>query len=83
MRPILTWLALFVMATPVLACLNDAELPQHEREFRSQYHEQENPPPAPSAEPQTQPGNHLLVGGGAAMLAAAVAVTLSVGPKRS
>lgn len=83
MRPILTWLALFGLATPALACLNDVELPQHEREFRSQYREQENPPPAPSAEPQTQPGNHLLVGGGAAMLMGAVALSLSVGPKRS
>jgi hypothetical protein len=38
MRRLLVCLALALFAAgPVAACINDSELPSHEREFRSQY----------------------------------------------
>lgn len=37
MRRLLVCLALALFAAPAAACINDGELPGHEREFRSQY----------------------------------------------
>lgn len=39
MRALIACLAVTAAAGPAAACLNDAELPSHEREFRSQYNE--------------------------------------------
>jgi hypothetical protein len=43
--------ALAALAGPASACLNDVELPNHEREFRSQYNGHPAPPPEPPAPP--------------------------------
>lgn len=37
MRRLLLVLALLLAVPPARACINDRELPSHEREFRSQY----------------------------------------------
>jgi hypothetical protein len=73
MRRFLACLALIVLTSPAAACLNDAELPIHEREFRSQYNRQ-IPPPAPAAEPAYPDGSSLLLGGGSLLLIGAVGV---------
>jgi hypothetical protein len=73
-------LVLAVAAGPVAACINDAELPNSEREFRSQYRDPAaTPKPSPTAspEPAGQPSVRLLVGGGAVLAAAALALTLT------
>jgi hypothetical protein len=62
--------ALALLAAPASACINDAELPQHEREFRSRYNRSEPPPtPPPSDYPSSTPwlgaGVALLIGGAA------------------
>ncbi|MEO2090530.1 MAG: hypothetical protein ABGY75_13680 [Gemmataceae bacterium] len=36
-------------AAPAVACINDSELPGHEREFRSSYQNGRSPSPSPSA----------------------------------
>jgi hypothetical protein len=63
-------LALAVLAGPVSACINDSELPHHEREFRSQYTRKASPPmrtpPAPMARWP------LVVAGGSMLASAAV-----------
>jgi len=48
MRHLLAALVLAAFAAPAFACLNDVELPSHEREFRSQYRGSEGPPTPPS-----------------------------------
>lgn len=77
MSRLLACAVLALATSPVAACINDVELPAHEREFRSQYN---NPtPPAPAAvspTPSQGPSNAVLIGGGAALLVAAGAVTL-------
>ena len=68
-----------LLASPAAACINDDELPTHEREFRSQYHELARPSTAP-ANPF---GSGLLLGTGAALLTGAAAVALFGGRSRN
>jgi hypothetical protein len=70
MRHFLAALILGVFAAPAFACLNDQELPSHEREFRSQYRGSE--PPTASSESTK---HYLAYGLGGAMLVGAVAMT--------
>ncbi len=49
MRTFVLGLVLAGLASPALACMNDVESSQHEREFRSQYGEPMTQAPAPSA----------------------------------
>ena len=59
--------ALATLASPASACLNDQELPKHEREFRSNYNGHPIPPPVVPPPPSDylpifQGGVALLVG---------------------
>jgi hypothetical protein len=71
MRRLLACLTLVLLASPAVACINDSELPSHEREFRSQYNRQTSPP-APSAAPSSPDGSPWLLGGGTLLLIGAV-----------
>lgn len=77
MSRLLACLALAVVAGPAAACINDVELPAHEREFRSQYRGPDATPPASPPAPTGQPSTGLLVGTGAVLLAGAVALAFS------
>ena len=55
MRAILSIAAAMVLASPVLACINDTESIKHEREFKSQYRESQYQPPQPEQVSSTQP----------------------------
>ena len=77
---LLACLAIVWFACPAAACINDLELPAHEREFRSGYRGPASPPSPPSAEPTD---HRLLLGAGAAMLAGAAALALTGGRRRS
>lgn len=68
MLRLLACLVLAWSACPAAACINDVELPGHEREFRSQYRGQSDSPPAPAAETPATPGHPLLFGGGGILL---------------
>ncbi|QJW95500.1 hypothetical protein [Frigoriglobus tundricola] len=70
-------LVLVVAAEPAAACINDVELPTHEREFRSQYRSPTTTPPTSPSGPTNRPSASLLVGTGVVLLAGAVALTLS------
>ncbi len=77
---LLACLALVWFVGPATACINDIELPTHEREFRSQYHGPANPPAPPATDPS--PSNHRLpIGAGLLMLTGAVVLSLT-GPWR-
>jgi hypothetical protein len=72
MRRLFAILALTAMAGPAMACLNDAELPKYEREFRSQYRGQEQPP---AVEPSPTPvGRYVMFAAGGALLVGSVVV---------
>jgi hypothetical protein len=74
--------AAFVFAGSASACLNDSELPTHEREFRSSYKRQA--PPESPTDSQMFPPNMVPValgGGGALLLIGAGLVTLRRSPK--
>lgn len=77
MSRLLTCLVALAAAGPAAACINDVELPAHEREFRSQYRGPAATPPASPPAPTGQPSTGLLVGTGAVLLAGAVALALS------
>lgn len=64
MRRLLAVLALATASTPAFACVNDSELPTHEREFRSSYQTDRKPaePPEPWYK-QYIPGTAAAVGG--------------------
>jgi len=80
MRRLLACFTLAAFASPVVACINDVELPNHEREFRSQYREEANvPSPPPPVESSPGPSNQALIGGGAVLLLGAVALALTAG----
>ncbi|WP_406694464.1 hypothetical protein V5E97_25655 [Singulisphaera sp. Ch08] len=71
-------------AVPAVACINDSELPNHEREFRSNYGEPTSPasPTPPPPPPRTVDllefaGHPMLLGTGAALLTGAVLVTMT------
>ncbi|MEZ6062365.1 MAG: hypothetical protein R3C19_18640 [Planctomycetaceae bacterium] len=55
------------------ACLNDAELPQHEREFRSQY---EGRPPMLTRNKPVAPNLTMMSAGGWLLLAGSTALAL-------
>jgi hypothetical protein len=77
MSRLLTCLVLVFGAAPATACINDVELPNHEREFRSQYRSgPADPQPVASPEPTGRPSARLLMGTGAVLLAAAAAVVV-------
>lgn len=69
-------LALVVLARPAPACINDNELPTHEREFRSQYGVVAERPPTRIPEPR---GLRVLTASGAALLAAAAILSVTPG----
>jgi hypothetical protein len=73
----LACLIVALAAGPVAACLNDVELPSHEREFRSQYRDPTAPPPSASPEPAGRPGTRLLIGAGVVLLTTASVFTLA------
>ncbi len=74
MKRLLSCLALAAFVSPAAACINDRELPSHEREFRSQYNRQ-TPPPTPASSDSTYPsGFPLLIGSGSLLLIGAVSV---------
>jgi hypothetical protein len=81
MYRLLACLVLAVFAGPAAACINDTELPGHEREFRSHYlgPAVTPPPPSTSAEP---PDYQLMYGGGVALLVGAAVVALTGGGRR-
>jgi hypothetical protein len=66
MRHFLTITAVLALSGPAVACINDTELINHEREFRSQYRESQYRPPEPqqvsSARPYLMGGSGLLLG---------------------
>jgi len=78
MRQLLASLLAIAFTTPVIACINDVELPNHEREFRSQYNNVVSQPPAPPpAEASPSPSNQALMGVGGALLLGTVVLTLN------
>ncbi|HLW64581.1 MAG TPA: hypothetical protein VKS79_04620 [Gemmataceae bacterium] len=69
-RLLATFACLFALCGVASACLNDSELPGHEREFRSSY--KREAPPAPSTDSQPSSNTPLvLYGTGGALLAGA------------
>lgn len=65
--------ALFLSATSADACLNDRELPAHEREFRSQY----NSPMMTESSPSRSgyfDSTQFVTAGGVALITAAVGI---------
>ncbi len=68
-------LAVALVAVPASACVNDKELPSHEREFRSQYTRQAYPTPKVKVSAIRAP---LLLGGGAALLGGALVAVVRV-----
>jgi hypothetical protein len=58
-------------SAPAVACINDSELPGHEREFRSSYQNGRSPP-SPSANWQSVAPTVLYATGGALAVAAGV-----------
>lgn len=83
MKQLFTFLALFGLAVPAAACINDVELPSHEREFRSQYRDTEKPTSAPAIKSVTSPSSPLLFGAGSVLLVGASALALSGRRSRS
>ena len=74
MKHLLVCLALVALAAPAAACINDAALPAHEREFRSQYRAAPAPAPAPApSDPYKLPP---LAWAGAGLLVGAAVVCL-------
>lgn len=71
---LLACLALIGPVGPASACINDNELPAHEREFRSQYAGPASPRPVRNYGRARSAGHWLLVGSGAGLLLGAFAV---------
>ena len=72
MRRLLSAVALALFASPAVACINDSELPGHEREFRSSYQQTDYRPPEPPSYAQT----YLL--GGAGVLLGVIGAGIAV-----
>ena len=66
-------LVLVGLASPAMACINDNELPTHEREFRSQYGELVSRPHSSSPRPLR---HELVLGAGSGLLAGAFVLAL-------
>jgi len=77
MNRVLAFAILVGLATPAAACINDGELPSHEREFRSNYGEPT--PPKPTTVPNLAgiTSHPMLLGAGAALLTGAFVVTMN------
>jgi hypothetical protein len=79
----LSAVAVVLLSVPAFACINDSEVKNYEREFKSNYNQAVPAQPAPSS----PPGNDLLVGlglgmGGTFLLSACVlGVVLARGPQ--
>jgi hypothetical protein len=71
-RRLLTMTALVAFAGPAAACINDSELPGHEREFRSSYQQSDYRPP----EPPTHTRAYIV--GGTGVLLALVGAGLAI-----
>lgn len=76
MRHLFTFAAVLALSSPALACINDTELINHEREFRSQYQESDYQPPQPEAVSSSRP--FVLGGTGVLMALAGAAVFLRI-----
>jgi hypothetical protein len=76
MRRLLACLALVFAAGPAAACINDAELPGAEREFRSQYKDG-SPKPAASPDPDKPLRTSLLAGAGTALVVVAFGLVVN------
>ncbi len=75
MRRFLASLTLVILASPAFACLNDTELPNHEREFRSQYKRSTPPPQTDSPyRGNSTLGLSMLFGSGTLLLVGAIGV---------
>jgi hypothetical protein len=81
MSRLLACLAFVGLVGPAAACINDIELPGHEREFRSRYRGPSNPPAAPSTDTTDPPARRLLFGSGTVLLAGAAALALTGRPR--
>lgn len=68
-------LALAVFAGPATACINDSELPTHEREFRSRYLAPATPP-LPATSPNSDGRQWALAGVGGTLLVVAGVVAV-------
>lgn len=69
MRRVLAFLLVAGLAGPAGACINDVELPSHEREFRSSYMvASSNAPPKPTQMSGRRLRGELFVVGAAALL---------------
>ena len=73
-RSVAAVLTMVLLGSPAIACINDYELSEHEREFRSNYNQPVPPPPSPA--PASEPGPPVLVASGVLMLVAAAFVGL-------
>lgn len=62
--------ALAAASVPAVACINDSELPGHEREFRSSYQNGRSPSPSSSAGWQSQVPTVLYAAGAALVVGA-------------
>ncbi len=82
MHRLLACLLLVGLAGPAAACINDLELPAHEREFRSDYRGPASPPPVPSTDASSPSGNLLLTAMGTALLAGAIVVGWTGGKRK-
>ena len=76
MRGLIAGLAVAAAAGPATACLNDVELPSHEREFRAQYRG-DAPPPPPSSSPVGTFLHTALYSSGAVLLVGAVGLAVT------
>ena len=72
MRTLLTIVAAAALAGPALACINDTELVDHEREFKAQYEESQYQPPEAESVSSARP--YALGGAGALMAVAGTAL---------
>lgn len=76
MRGLIAGLTVALAANPAAACLNDSELPSHEREFRSQYRNGYSPFSAPRS-PTEAFFHTALYSGGAVLLVGAVGMVVT------
>lgn len=76
MRSLLSIALAMALSGPALACSNDTELINHEREFRSQYRESHYQPPQP--EPVSSARPYVFRGAGVLMALAGAALFLRI-----
>jgi hypothetical protein len=74
MRTFLSLALAAALCSPAFACLNDTELRNHDREFKSQYRESQYQPPQPQQTTSSKP--YVLGGAGTLMAVAGVALLL-------